>query len=268
VRQAEPLYNPPMRATSRPSVLAPLGRAAGWLVDVVLPPRCLACGVEIEGQGGRGHLCPVCWASLAFVAPPFCACCGFPFPLPVGEGTLCAACLARQPAFDAARAALVYDDASRPLVLGFKHGDRTHAAAAFAAWMARAGADLLREGDLVVPVPLHRRRLFARRYNQAALMAAALARLAGLAHVPDALVRRRPTPSQGGLGREARFANVQGAFAVRPSRTARMQGSCVILVDDVMTTGATLEACATALRKAGAARVAALTLARVVRVEG
>jgi ComF family protein len=240
--------------------LAALRRGTGWFVDSLLPPRCLGCGTIV---GSDGLLCAPCWAALAFLGPPQCARCGVPFPADTGEGALCAACLAEPPAYFAARAALVYDDASRPLVLGFKHGDRTHAAPAFARWMARAGAGLLAEAEIVVPVPLHRWRLLARRYNQSALLARELGRQAGLAIAVDALARTRPTPSQGGLGRAARFENVRGAFAVRPRSRAAIEDRHVLLVDDVLTTGATVEACSKALIRAGAGAVSVLTLARV-----
>ncbi|MGQ9369125.1 ComF family protein [Azospirillum sp. ST 5-10] len=239
-----------------------LARLAEAALDALLPPRCLCCGEIVDRQGG---LCPTCWAGLTFIAPPLCACCGLPFAFAVPGEALCGACVAAPPAFARARSVLVYDDASRPLVLGFKHGDRTHAARAFGAWLARAGAELLAEADLLVPVPLHRWRLFARRYNQAALLAQAVARVSGVPAAPDLLVRRRRTRSQGGLDREGRARNVAGAFALRPGRADRVAGRSVVLVDDVLTTGATVGECAKALTRAGAARIAVLTLARVVR---
>ncbi|AWK86176.1 ComF family protein [Azospirillum thermophilum] len=232
----------------------------GLLLDALLPPRCLACGTAVDRQGG---LCAACWTRLTFIAPPCCACCGLPFDFAVPEETLCGACLANPPPFDRARAVLVYDDGSRPLLLGFKHGDRIHAAGAYATWLARAGAEILRDADLIVPVPLHRWRLFRRRYNQAALISNALSKRIGVATVPDLLLRRRATRTQGGLGRLGRARNVKGAFALR--RGAQVAGKRVVLVDDVLTTGATLAECAAVLRRAGAARVDLLTLARVVK---
>jgi ComF family protein len=162
---------------------------------------------------------------------------------------------------------LAYDDASRGLILGFKHADRTHAAPAFARWMARAGAELLLTADVIAPVPLHWSRLLARRYNQAALLGNGLAVLMNKASVPDLLIRRRRTPSQGHLSRSERLRNVAGAFAVRPSRLPQVRGRRILLVDDVLTTGATVSACAAVLRRAGAASIDVLSLARVVRPE-
>ena len=241
---------------------AKLGNLARTALDAVLPPRCLACGSVVAGDGA---LCPPCWGRLAFIGAPHCTCCGLPFAFEVAADSLCGACLRAEPAFGRARAALRYDDASRPLVLAFKHGDGTHAAPAFARWMAQAAGDLLHEADVVVPVPLHRWRLFRRRYNQAALLARSLAGQAGRPMAAGLLLRRRQTPSQGGLSRTGRIANVRGAFAVPDTRRQRIRDRSVLLVDDVMTTGATVGECARILRRAGAARADVVTLARVVR---
>ena len=237
-----------------------LSGAGAAALDVLLPPRCLACGALVEANG---LLCSACWSGLSFISAPLCEACGLPFAFAVAERTRCAACLADPPPFERARAALIYDDASRRLILGFKHADRTEAAPAFGRWLLRAGAALLADADLIVPVPLHRWRLFQRRYNQAALLAHAVGRLAGRPVSPDLLVRRRRTPSQGGLGRQGRRRNVAGAFALAPGRVERVRGCRVLLIDDVHTTGATLVECARALRRAGAGAVDALTLARV-----
>ena len=261
--------------------LKPLQR----MLDLVLPPRCLGCGQLVERQG---TLCAPCWAAITFVAEPLCRRCGLPFAFGLasggpesggperaeqdfageqyaGERYECGACLAEPPPFARARAVMRYDDASRPLLLGFKHGDRTEAAPPFAAWMARSGGELLAAAGLVAPVPLHWRRLLARRYNQAALLARPLAGLAGIPAVPDLLLRRRATPSQGRLSRAERQRNVAGAFAVNPRRAAALRGRRLLLVDDVMTTGATVSACARAALRAGAAAVDVLVLARAVR---
>lgn len=160
---------------------------------------------------------------------------------------------------------MVYNEVSRNLILAFKHADRTDAAPVWGEWLSRAGAEILSEADALVPVPLHRRRLISRRYNQAALIATALGRVSGIPVWVDALVRKRATPSQGRMNRRQREDNVRGAFAVRDGYRDRVSGSRVVLVDDVLTTGATLAACTRALEKAAAANVDALTLARVTR---
>lgn len=182
------------------------------------------------------------------------------------EGDVCcAACVAVDPPYERARAAIAYDDGSRGLILGFKHGDRLDAVPAFAPWMARAGRELLAEADLLVPVPLHWTRLFVRRYNQASVLAQAVGRLAGRPVAPDLLVRRRRTRSLGTFGPRQRAETVRGAFAVAPRWRASVPGARIVLVDDVLTTGATVGACIRALNKAGASAVDVLTLARVVR---
>ena len=233
-------------------------------LDAVLPPRCLSCGIVVEDAG---TLCGDCWKGLTLLSPPCCACCGFPFPYAAPAGTLCVACSQARPVFDRARAVFRYDDASRPLVLGFKHADETHAAPAYGRWLARAGAELLADADLVAPVPLHRWRLLVRRYNQSALLATAVARASDARLAVDLLVRRRYTPQQGRLSRLGRRRNVRGAFALHPFWRDTLPGKRVLLIDDVLTTGATVEECGRVLRRQGAAGVDVLTLARVVRVQ-
>lgn len=238
----------------------PLLRFVRAAMDIVLPPRCLTCRVAVEAQGS---LCVTCWSRLNFIAGPVCAACGLPFAHEIGPDALCAACIRKRPGYDRARAALVYDDASRGLILGFKHGDRTEAAPALARWLSRAGAELIAEADVIAPVPLHRTRLLARRYNQAALIANALG--GGRRVVPDLLERKRRTPSQGGLNARERRLNVRGAFLLRERHRELVHGKRILLIDDVHTTGATLEACARTLKRAGSVAVDTLCVARVVR---
>jgi ComF family protein len=233
---------------------------AAKVLDLLLPPLCLVCD---EPVGDAATLCPECWKQIQFIAPPFCACCGAPFDFPVSEGTLCGACLTEAPHFKAARAAMLYDDNSRKLVLGFKHGDRTHAAKALAAWMHRAGGEFLEAADALVPVPLHRWRLFHRRYNQSALLAQKIGVLAGKPVLPDVLLRIRATPVQGHLKRKERQENVKGAFAVDARQKSGVEGKTLVLIDDVMTTGATVNECSRVLLAAGAKQVNVLTLSRV-----
>ncbi|WP_413205054.1 double zinc ribbon domain-containing protein [Rhodospirillum sp. A1_3_36] len=240
-----------------PAPLRDLGRT---LLDMALPPRCLGCGTLVSDPGA---LCPDCFSGITHLTRPYCEQCGHPFPVGglSGPGTLCADCLGDPPAFSRARAVWIYDEGSKPLILRFKHADRTDAAPAFARWMSRAGAELITDSPVLVPVPLHPRRLWHRRYNQAALLSQSLARIEGLEHRPLALVRSRATASQGHKGQTGRWSNVRGAFAM--TKPEQVEGRPVILVDDVMTTGATLNECAKVLLRGGAARVDALVLARV-----
>lgn len=240
-------------------------RALSRVIDALLPPQCLACRAPVDRSG---QLCAPCWGELAWIEEPLCAACGLPFDFDLGPEALCAACAADHPAYDRARAVLRYDEHSRALVLAFKHADRTQGAPAFGSWMARAGAALIADAEVVAPVPLHRWRLLARRFNQAALLAAAAANGARAQVAPDLLRRLRATPSQGGLSPAQRADNVAGAFAVRRGREPLVEGRRVLLVDDVMTTGATVEACARTLKRAGARAVDVLILARVVRAQG
>ena len=220
----------------------------------------------LPGPGGRtGPALRHVLEPIRFIEAPLCACCGHPFEFNSGPDSLCGDCVAHPPAYTRARAVMIYDDASRDLILGFKRGDRLEGAPAFGHWMARSGRKLLDGADLVVPVPLHRRRLFFRRFNQAAVLAQAIARTSGVPALTDGLIRKKPTPSQAGLSRAGRIRNVRGVFAIRPRHKERLQGRHVILVDDVMTTGATVKSCTRALLKGGAASVSVLTLARVVQ---
>jgi ComF family protein len=240
-----------------------LPKIGGHVLDVVLPPLCLSCGALVD----QAHaLCGPCWASQSFIAPPFCRRCGLPLEGQEATADLtCAVCLARPPRYERARAVLQYGDAARKMILGFKHADRTQAAPAFAAWMARAGAELVAQADLVAPVPLHYRRLLRRKYNQAALLALGIARRGGKPAIVDLLKRQRATPSPAGLNARERRRNVARAIAINPRRAAQAAGKRVLLIDDVLTTGATVDACVRALKGAGAAGVDVLTLARVVR---
>ena len=233
-------------------------------LDTVLPPQCLACDALVSEPGA---LCGACWDGAAFVSAPFCHACGVPFEFDHGPDALCGACVRARAVFERARAVFLYNDVSRDLVTGLKHRDRTHGAPAFGRWLARAGRELIAEADLIAPVPLHRLRLWRRRFNQSALLAQALAREAGCMEKfrADLLQRHRATPTQGGLNASDRRRNVRGAFAVPARHTPMLEGRRVLLIDDVYTTGATLEACTRALLKAGAGGVDALVLARVDR---
>lgn len=233
---------------------------SGGLAGLIWPQRSLITGRELAGPGS---LEPELWAKLRFISDPVCATCGEPFEITVEEGQLCGACLARPPAYTRARAALVYGEVSRDLVLALKSQGRRDGLVLLGRWMALAAAELATDEHLIVPVPLHYFRLLRRGFNQSAWLAGSLARLTGARLGVDVLKRTRSTPIQGGLSVDGRRRNVQGAFRVRKSREGLVKGRKILLVDDVLTTGATAEACARALRRAGASCVDVVTLARV-----
>jgi len=238
------------------------GNLVKALLTLLFPPQCLGCRGAVAETG----FCATCWSAITFLDGPGCACCGLPFAVALEGETLCAACLAEPPAFDKARAILAYDDHSRRAILALKHADRLDLVPGFARWLRRSGRALMEDSDLIVPVPLYPLRLWRRRYNQAAELARRLARDGNRAYQPSALVRSRPTPSQGAMSSaKARRRNVLGAFRVPDP--AKVKGKRVLLLDDVLTTGATVEACARALKRAGAERVHVLVLARVVKAQ-
>lgn len=241
---------------------AGLLRQAGRIIaDTFWPPACPVSGRPV-GEAGTLH--PESWRQLHFITAPHCRQCGLPFAFAVEGLQRCAGCIAVPPPYARARAAIAYDEASRPLVTALKYRDRTQLAGMLAGWMLRAGNEVLQEAELLIPVPLHQRRLWQRRYNQSALLTR---ELSVRSHVPcmfDVLTRRRHTRPQTGLTAKQRQRNVQGVFAVRPGREAAVAGKHIVLIDDVMTTGATLHACCKPLLKAGATQVSVLTVARTL----
>ncbi len=234
------------------------------VLDILFPPQCLKCSSLVAETGS---LCSVCWLEISFIEGPACHACGLPFEYDLGPKALCGACSQDHPLFKRARATLIYNDASRDIILSFKHGDRTHAAAAYGKWLLRSGRELIEDIDIIVPVPLHWSRLFHRRYNQAALLAQELGKLTGKPVETNVLLRSKKTASQGHKTRNQRRLNLQGAFTVPSKAQRKISEQRILLIDDVLTTGATVSACAKALLRAGAAKVDVLTLARVVRTE-
>jgi ComF family protein len=231
------------------------------LVDVLIPPHCLACHAPTLEPAA---MCPNCWRKLRLIEAPCCDVLGTPFAYDQGEGAVSPAALAEPPPWNRARAAVAYGDAAGTLVHALKYRDRHEAALIMARLMTRAGASLLADADAVVPVPLHRLRLWTRRYNQSSLLAQRIAGLSGRPYRPEFLVRSRATPRQVGLDHDKRRRNVRGAFRVPDEVRGTVTGSRLLLVDDVLTTGATAGACAKALKRAGAARVDVLVFALVL----
>ena len=231
------------------------------VVDVIFPPRCPLCG---EGLAAQTGLCAQCWSELAIPGDPACASCRRPLDNALAEGTICPPCLANPPRHAGIAAATLYNDASRKLVLALKHGGRIALAPMLARLMAAQLPDMVGPDWIAVPVPLHRWRLWSRGFNQSVLLANELAALRGVRVGVDALVRRKRTPMLGGLGRTARARAVSGAFAIGKGWEPQIKGAKVLLVDDVLTTGATTDACLSVLRRAGAERVMITCFARVL----
>lgn len=240
-------------------------RGLGRVADLLLPPRCLSCSAPVLGDM---QICGDCWKALQFIEAPLCDVSGVPFPFDAGEGALSGEVMARRPIYSRARAALRYDGASGRLVSRLKYGDRLEAVPLFARWMVRAGRPLIEGADIITPVPLHVTRLFQRRFNQSAELARVIGRLSGVPVAPDLLMRTRATRAQVGLSASARRRNVAGVFALTPGHGDKVREKRVLLIDDVITTGATAEACARTLVAEGALSVDILALARVVPGEG
>ncbi len=254
---------PPSLSTTVPT---PIRRAASAVrgvlqtaLDLALPQLCPACRETVEGRG----LCASCWSKLSFITRPYCERLGIPFVYDPGPGILSMEAIADPPSYNRARAAVRFDEISRALVHALKYGDRLDLAPMMGRWVASAGRELLAEADALVPVPLHWRRLLARRFNQSAMLAARISAETGVPVAAGALKRVKATVQQVGLSRAERGDNIQGAFKVPDSGKAAVTGRRLILIDDVLTSGATVEGCAKALLRAGAANVDVLVFARV-----
>ena len=252
---------------SMKSPVLPIRFARYWLgavFDWALPAICPVTGEVLDAHG---MISSQAWHSLRFISQPQCDQCGIPFEFETQENsseTLCGDCIANPKLYRRAVSAIIYDEVSRGMILKYKHGDRTQLTPVFVPWMLRAGGDMLESCDVIMPVPLHPFRLIKRKYNQSALLAAALAQEAGKRYDPFSLRRIKHTPPQGKMDAKARKDNVSKAFDLKVDAN-EVQDARVVLVDDVLTSGATVEACARVLYKAGAASVDVLTLARVLR---
>lgn len=259
--EKNPVAAAPLRFWRRWSAPRPMLRGTmRRMLDLIYPPQCMAC----EAATADPHaLCAACWAGMALISPPYCDRLGTPFPADYGPGLLSPAAIADPPRFDRGRAAALHKGAARDLVSRLKYGERLDLALVMARMMAQAGRDILADADVIVPVPMHRLRLWRRRYNQAALLAGVIGKQAGIPVVPDAILRIRRTRAQVGLRRAERQRNLAGAFRFNEARRPGIEGRNVVLVDDVRTTGATLNANAHILRKAGAARIDVLTFTLV-----
>jgi ComF family protein len=228
-------------------------------LDLALPRLCAICREPVEGEG----LCPACWSKLSFIGRPYCERLGIPFVYDPGPGILSMEAIAAPPAYQRARAAVRFDETSRGLVHALKYGDRLDLAPMMGRWLTQAGRELLAEADALVPVPLHWRRHWARRFNQSAILAVAVAQGCGRPIAARALKRVKHTAQRVGLSRTQRAANIQGAFRVPPDGKAEVVGRRLVLIDDVLTSGATVEGCAKTLLRAGARNVDVLVFARV-----
>lgn len=251
---------PDRRGDDRSPIAATLARLGATLVDTIYPPRCLCCSEATDAAHG---LCSGCWRETDFIAGSACRQCGLPLLGEAGPEDVCDGCRRHPPAWDRGAAALLYRGSGRRMVLALKHGDRLDMTRALAGWMAARGAALLAETDMIVPVPLHWRRLLRRRYNQSAELAKHLSRLSGKPAVVDLLLRPRSTGSQEGRNRTERLANQAAAFTINSRYRRTLPGKRVLVIDDVLTTGATLSSCSETLRAGGAIGIDVLVLARV-----
>jgi ComF family protein len=246
-------------------LLAAVGRSAqrAWAAtaDFIVPPVCLGCQKPL---GSHDCLCAACWCQMSFIRAPLCDRLGWPMPFDTGGVMISAQASAEPPDYDRARAVARFEGLMRDLVHGLKYADRHDARRLFGTWVAAAGSDLLADADVIIPVPLHRWRLLTRRFNQSAIIAGEVAKISGLPLDQRILERVKPTPQQVRMTRDQRRLNMSGAFKVAAGRGGEIEDKRVVLIDDVITTGATVNACARALKRAGAARVDVLALGLVI----
>lgn len=244
-----------------PDIKRRMAALAEGAARILFPPLCGGCRTIVSIPGS---LCGACWRELRLIERPWCEVLGTPFQFDMGAGAVSPAAIADPPAFDRARSAVAYTGVARRMAQALKFSDRTDLAPWMALWMLRVGSELIADADLVVPVPLHRRRFLWRRFNQSAELGRAVAAAASLRFDPELVARRRHTRQQVGLGRTERDENVRGAFVVASEARERLRGRRVLVIDDVYTTGATVSAVARSLKRAGAAGVDVLTFARVL----
>ncbi len=231
----------------------------GKIINLILPPRCIATD-EIVGE--QGSISPKYWPLLNFSEKPLCEICGQIFEFHIEDGMTCATCIDKKPHFDMARSALIYDDFSSKMILKFKHGDKQHASISFAKWMLRAGSEFINSGDIIAPVPLHRFRLFKRKFNQSGILASEIAKYIEAKPVLDLIIRQKHTPPQKGLNAEKRRKNVARAFIINPKYKDLIKGKNIIIIDDVYTSGATLNECSKLLKTGKADKIFCLTIAQ------
>ena len=229
---------------------------------MILPPRCIVTGDVVDEMG---ILSSDAWRKLYFIQAPLCQCCGIPFDFESEENILCLDCLRTPPVFDQARSSLIYDEVSKKIILNFKYGDRTDFILTFTNWLSQAGYDLLTKTDMLVPIPLHPLRLWVRRYNQAALLAQALSKSTGIKTYPTLLKRVKKTKQHQGMSKAERYQNIANAFAIDHTHHSLIKDKTITVVDDVLTTGATVSEAARVLKNAGAKTVYVLTIARTLK---
>lgn len=232
------------------------------VLNILFPPQCLNCEVRVPTHG---TLCLECWQKISFISDPMCDCCGLPFDYDIGEKALCAECMNTPKPYARIRSAFRYDEHSRKLITRFKYSDQTQLAKIYGTWLAKAGGTIIQHSDFIIPVPLHYFRFIGRRFNQSALLAHVLSKKTGIKTLPDALKRKRYTTPQTGLTKTQRKDNVKGAFAMNGRYMKDIKGKNILLIDDVVTTGSTIEQSTRTLLKAGAAQVNVLTLARAIK---
>jgi len=240
-------------------IIKPITKKA---IDIIFPPKCLSCKVYIESDGG---LCHKCWEEIDFISSPQCYSCGTPFEIQTSNDNICGKCIATPPKYSMARSVLRYNEKSSKLITNFKYYDSTHACHHFARWLSRTGEDMIADTDIITPVPLHKMRLLTRRYNQCALLCNSLSELTGKVTYNNLLIRHKNTKPQAGLEFNKRINNVKSAFKINPDLIEQINNKNILLIDDVMTTGSTIDSCTKTLLKSGARNVYVLTIAMTVK---